>query len=218
MKYNLESVPSTITIEDVKNLLPLTTLNDIRRQIRRLHRKELKQLLKKELKQQQQKQSNIVEDDVKIVEDRSGLFDSDGTLIYGLWHNSLFTRVNPKFRRLLLEKYRHSYSFGQNLFIDFSYSSHLSHHLSVKVARDLSHLIHYNLKQMNDPFRIILCGIDYEHYLWKSLQQILPDINESVEHSEKKLLSLTASDHHHHQPQQIAYFTSLETKTALEYN
>ncbi|XP_075677966.1 mitochondrial ribonuclease P protein 1 homolog [Dermatophagoides pteronyssinus] len=213
MKYDLQPVPSTLTVDDVENLLPLTALSDIRRQIRKLHRKELQRLLKKELKQQsiteiEQKQSI---EDVKIL-DRSGLFDSNGNLIYGLWHNSLFTRINPKFRRLSLEKFRHAHWFGQNLFIDFSYSSYLSRHLCVQVANDLSHLIHFNLKQMNDPFKIILCGIDYDHYLWKSLQQSFPDISESVEHTEQKLMSLVSD------PQQIVCFTSFETKTALEYN
>ncbi|XP_075588517.1 mitochondrial ribonuclease P protein 1 homolog [Dermatophagoides farinae] len=212
MKYNLDPVPSKLTVEDVENLLQLTTLSDIHRQIRKLHRKELQQLLKEELKKQLKKEIKQPVKDDKISEDRSGLFDSDGNLTYGLWHNSLFTRVNPKLRRLSLEKFRHAHCFGQNLFIDCSYSSFLSQHLSVQVVHDLSRLIHFNLRQLNDPFKIIICGIDYDHYLWKSLQQLFPDIIESIEHTEKNLMSLTTDS------KQIACFTSFETKTPLEYN
>ena len=59
MKYNLDPVPSKLTVEDVENLLQLTTLSDIHRQIRKVHRKELQQLLKEELKKQLKKEKKI---------------------------------------------------------------------------------------------------------------------------------------------------------------
>lgn len=81
MKYNLDPVPSTITNSNMKNLMELTTIKDVKRYFKKLYFRELDFLAKKEWQQKNTKTSDTLADDD---DQRAGIFNSSGELIYGI--------------------------------------------------------------------------------------------------------------------------------------
>lgn len=80
MKYDLDDVPSSLSENDVVNLLEYEQISDIKRSLKKLYRKEIESLVKKQLRMLTNVNKNEFE---SSVEDRSGIFDSDGNLSYG---------------------------------------------------------------------------------------------------------------------------------------
>ncbi len=60
---------------------------------------------------------------------RSGIFDpKSGAIVYGLWHNSLFTRIERKhlFRYLTKTKLKNAALFGQKVVIDMDFDPYMT--------------------------------------------------------------------------------------------
>ena len=86
MKYNLEDVPSALAQNDMLQMVQLDSFSDIMRSLRRLSRKESNHSLKIELKKHEKLNKALGHCNA----DRSGLFDSNGQLIYGWYSASSF--------------------------------------------------------------------------------------------------------------------------------
>lgn len=79
LKYNLEPVPSTITAANMQHLVALPTVADVKRHFKKLCTRELNLLARKEWQQLNAKTSDASDDD-----QRAGVFDPSGELIYGI--------------------------------------------------------------------------------------------------------------------------------------
>ncbi|KAH9389732.1 tRNA methyltransferase 10 C [Tyrophagus putrescentiae] len=210
MKYNLENVPTTLSKGDMNRLLEMESSSDIKRLLNKMQSKELEYLIRKELKKTAQAEKSK-EDDTSF--ERSGLFGADGDLKYGLWHNTLFTRIPRNYRsRFSLTRHQSVELFGQNLILDLSFSKHLNYHLSSHVANDLGNMLSFNRHSLQDPFKISLCGVDYEHPLWKALYKSFHSTLDFIHHTESSYLDLCS------ERSNLVYITSLEKKFSLEYD
>jgi len=86
MKYSSLEVPTTLTINDMKELLSLETHSSRNKYLTYLYKKEISKLLYKNKKSMDKKLKKI-----ELSEkwdhrntNRSGLFDNDGQLVYGI--------------------------------------------------------------------------------------------------------------------------------------
>lgn len=210
MKYDLDDVPSSLSENDVVNLLEYEQISDIKRSLKKLYRKEIESLVKKQLRMLTNVNKNEFE---SSVEDRSGIFDSDGNLSYGLWHNTLVTRIPRTCRiRFSLDRLRNAELFGQNLFVDFSFSKYITQHMSAVIANDIGKMLTYNRFNSNEPYKITLCGIDYNHWLWKNLCKQFPNTIEITPHTSINFMDLCS------EKSNLVYVTSMETKSFVEYD
>ena len=60
---------------------------------------------------------------------RIGIFDENNEIIYGLWHNTLFTRIKyekNKKKYVSRTRLKNAALFGQNLVIDFGFEEFLN--------------------------------------------------------------------------------------------
>lgn len=92
-----------------------------------------------------------------------------------------------------------------------SFSKHLSYHLSYYVANDLGQLLSYNRYNLNEPFKITLCGVDYDHHLWKALSSTFSSTLELTNHTEVSYLDLCSR-------RKLIYITCMENSSFLEYD
>lgn len=103
-------------------------------------------------------------------------------------------------------------TFGQKLYIDFSFSQHVTYNSSLFVSNDIANLINYNRHKLIEPFKIILCGVNYTDNLWKVFSANFPDLVDSTQHTSATYIELVPDQ------SQIAYYTCMEKEHFLENN
>lgn len=92
-----------------------------------------------------------------------------------------------------------------------SFSKHLNYHVSHNVANDLGQLLSYNRYNLKEPFKITLCGVDYDHHLWKALSSNFPSTLGLTNHTEVSYLDLCSR-------RKLIYITCMENRSFLEYD
>lgn len=73
-------------------------------------------------------------------------------------------------------------------------------------------MLSFNRNNLQDPFKVTLCGVDYEHQLWKSLYKTFSSILHFINHTERTFLDLCS------ERSNLVYVTSFEKKSPLEYD
>lgn len=76
MKYDLENVPTALQARDIESMLEIKSVKNIKKVITKLYRKELDKLLMAEIRK-------LYPVETKPLDNRSGLFDENGDLVYG---------------------------------------------------------------------------------------------------------------------------------------
>ena len=77
---------------------------------------------------------------------RIGIFDDNNEMMYGLWHNTLFTRIKPTVGKEYITRTRLKTSalFGQKLVIDFGFENYFTGITSKRVMSFLAKMFEFN--------------------------------------------------------------------------
>jgi len=77
---------------------------------------------------------------------RIGIFNNNNQLVYGLWHNTLFTRLKQRNSDELIArtKLKTAANFGQNIVIDFGYEKYLNNLAVKELLADLYKFYNFN--------------------------------------------------------------------------
>ena len=94
-KYTTLRVPSTITVEQMKDLLQLKEENDVNKWIQYLFKREgvRRSSIRKQKRHSEEYWAKKHEEYSKTDAPRTGIWDNKGNLDYGLWHNTLFSKI-----------------------------------------------------------------------------------------------------------------------------
>lgn len=163
-----EQVPSSLKIEQWKNLLELNS-----RSARLKHLRFLFLIEKK-------KENRIVRKLEKRAE-RLEQYENEPVndhIHYGLMRNTMFHRIYEKqmnnfYNYRLLE----AMMYGQEILIDCSYDGHMSLREQRNCAKQLLLMWSYN-RFHRDPFNIIFCNFNKESTVFKWLSKTIPTIDE----------------------------------------
>lgn len=92
------------------------------------------------------------------VQDPTGLWNFQNELVYGLWHNCLFTKFKRTAYSALYEKRMASAVVvdpsNTRLVLDFDYANHLSYFFIRRLGTDVRQLIAYNKYHSHQPFTL----------------------------------------------------------------
>lgn len=184
-KYNtFGRVPTTL---DVESMHRLVTENEsaTKRQLflNYLFKREMVKragLRRKERsKDEKQKQREMKFENSE--NERTGLLSYDGKINYGLWHNSLFTRIPEKHLNSgnSLSRLRTAAMFGPKLVFDFDFEQHMSVRTMRNTVDQL--LISYGLNRHNyeEPFDLWFCNFNRESEMGKFSDKTLQNLHTS---------------------------------------
>lgn len=148
-KYTTQQVPSVLSMNDMKKLL--TTYHDekeLRKMIKFFYTRECdkfnsykKKFYKKQEIQEKKREKYGDNDDWE-----HGIFDRQGQLVYGLWHNSLLSRITKQAVRDYRNNHflRHTCLFGQKLIVDLDYDQYMKPSEIGLLAKQISIMFYEN--------------------------------------------------------------------------
>lgn len=115
------------------------------------------------------------------LENSDGIWQSDGHLVYGLWHNSLFMKfkrssVSHLYDRLGQVANRFGGDNVHQLLVDLDQSASLSYVRTRILAMQIRHLISYNKYHAREPYRIELMMSKFSESLDSIFSRSLPSI------------------------------------------
>jgi ribonuclease P protein 1 len=175
-KYTTLCVPTTLTVNNMTHLLMTTTPKERIKLFKHLLIKEIREINRKIDRKQKsdifwaQKRQKLS----SIVGPKTGLFDSDANLIYGLWHNSLLTKLYPKHvKRLYNNRLRTAALFGQTLVLDLDCEQYMTVCDSYRLANQIISMIAFNKYHREDPFDIQFANCRMNGLTLKTIQKSL---------------------------------------------
>ncbi|CAG2116562.1 unnamed protein product, partial [Medioppia subpectinata] len=156
-------VPTRLRDYHVRELLEVDVDREIAEQIRYLYDLEFKRWAEKH-----KRKEIVFHNKVRLDEKNSGhssrigLFDANNELMYGLWHNTLFTRIKPSARRQYITRtrLRAAALFGQKLVIDFGYEEYLNGIAAKQVMTFLAKLYEFNKYHLTDSYDLTFCNLN----------------------------------------------------------
>ena len=181
-KYTTLEVASTVTIEQMEMLLKAKDSEERRKLFSLFRKKESTRNTYKERRRMHSEEywKTKHEEWAKQGDLRSGIFDANGKLVYGLWHNSVVGKVNQgQVKSLTSQKMRHACLFGHKLVVDMDYEKRLPISLSLSVTRSICKLYSVNRFQIEQPFDLWLCNVDMNDNSMKRMDQYLPNWNKT---------------------------------------
>ncbi|XP_054167785.1 mitochondrial ribonuclease P protein 1 homolog [Oppia nitens] len=178
-KYTTLRVPITITTNQMRDLLSLDNPLDRKRWFSYLHKRQ-----KARQKTNDKRREHTVEfwaqksQKYSPNEPRTGFWDQNGQLIYGLWHNSLFTKIPLTIiRRYYIHRLRTAAMFGQKLVIDMDFDQYMKLAECRQLVKQIQLLYNYNRYQTVQPFDLYFTNCKPEMPSMKTIPQILPNYN-----------------------------------------
>ncbi|KAI2810071.1 tRNA methyltransferase 10 C [Blomia tropicalis] len=157
-------VPTTLTLKDMEDLIRVyPDEKELLRSLKFFFTRECKRIndtkrtLNKKLERDAAKK---VKYNNKVEDWQLGIFNDNGDLEYGLWHNSLLSRITKQSVRDYRHKWllRQSAMFGQKLIIDLDYDEYMKLYEARLLAQQIGILYYENRanKEMNKvlPFDI----------------------------------------------------------------
>ncbi|XP_054167330.1 mitochondrial ribonuclease P protein 1 homolog [Oppia nitens] len=156
-KYMTLEVPISLTVDNMRDLLVLETKDERRQLLRHLCRKELVTDMRKLRRKEHSKEywTQKRQTYQQINSERTGLWDHKQHLIYGLWHNSLFTKIEPKtVKKLFSHRLRNAVLFGQKLVIDLGFDDYMRPQDCRLLVNQIQKLYHFNKYRSVVPFDI----------------------------------------------------------------
>lgn len=163
-KYTTQEVPTKLTLSDMEKLLStFNDKNELEKMLKFFYTREcdrFKSKRKSFFKKQENRQKKLE----KYGNDdnwNSGIFDNNGELIYGLWHNSLLSRISKQCARDYRHKnlLRQSALFGQKLIIDLDYDQYMKPSEIGLLAQQIAFLFYEN--RLNRNFNILPFDIHF---------------------------------------------------------
>ncbi len=159
-KYTTLRVPKTLTIEDMRDLLRVKESHERQSMIKYFYNKQIQKSLKKKFLKR--KSEIYWSEKQKLYSERSaqnipktGIFDDNGNIVYGLWHNSLFTKfLRNSFIRFHANRLRIAALFGQKLIIDLDFDPFMRLSECRSLAQQLQFTLSYNKYRTKEPFDI----------------------------------------------------------------
>jgi ribonuclease P protein 1 len=179
-KYTTLRVPTTLTINHMKDLLLAKDSIERKQMFNFLFVKEFSKLKdiirRKEHSQEFWAQKN--ERYSQLNSDRTGLWDKDNNLVYGLWHNSLFSKISKNaVNRLSINKLRVTALFGQKLVIDLDYDRYMTLTECRLLAQQLGLLYNNNRYRSREPFDLHFTNCDPNMPTMEAIPRYLQHFN-----------------------------------------
>ncbi|XP_027197288.1 mitochondrial ribonuclease P protein 1 homolog [Dermatophagoides pteronyssinus] len=155
-KYTTQQVPSILSVNDMKRLL--STYDDekeLRKMIKFFYTRECdkfntyKKKFYKKQEMLEKKREKYGEND----EWEQGVFDIQGHLVYGLWHNSLISRITKQAIRDYRSNHisRQTCLFGQKLIVDLDYDQYMKPSEIGLLAKQISIMYYENRVNRDYP-------------------------------------------------------------------
>ncbi|CAG2100357.1 unnamed protein product [Medioppia subpectinata] len=173
-KYETQEVPSSLTLNDMKQLMGLKSGGQRNSYMNFLYQKEIQSIHSKRLRDIRKtlKEKELSDKWIHMKDKRTGLLDDNGDIVYGLWHNSLFTRISPaNIRRYSVHRLRSAALFGQNIVFDLSCDPQMSQTNCAKKLRQLVNAYQTNRFSFSQPFNLHFANIDYKSMVWDAVQE-----------------------------------------------
>ncbi|CAG2176574.1 unnamed protein product, partial [Oppiella nova] len=153
-KYTTLQVPTTITTTQMKDLLCLSDSLERKRWLTYLCKRQ-KARHKSNEKRKNNSMDYLTRLQQKYSEDkpRTGLWDNDHQLVYGLWHNTLFTKIPANhIKRHYIHRLRNAALFGQKVVIDLDFDDCMRLSETRLLAQQIHLLYNFNRYQSREPF------------------------------------------------------------------
>jgi len=84
---------------------------------------------------------------------RTGIWDNENQLVYGLWHNTVFSKImKTSISRLQNHRLRRAALFGQQLVIDLAFDEYMKLYETRLLLKQLSIIYNYNKYKTTEPF------------------------------------------------------------------
>ena len=175
-KYTIGRVPTTITEEQMKDLLSLRHSRQRRRWFDYLFQREITNNNESaERKKRCQQNAIIRRKRYEIMNcPPTGLWNNEGQLQYGLWHNSLFTRISrTSVNRFCSHRLQTAALFGTKLVIDLDFDQYMKLQDCRRLAQQIKALYAWNLKA-TQPFDLHFSNCDANNRTLQAIQKYLP--------------------------------------------
>ncbi|KAF7494132.1 Mitochondrial ribonuclease P protein 1 -like protein [Sarcoptes scabiei] len=149
-KYTTQQVSTDISIKDMRQLLLcIKDEKELKRGIKFLYTRECDKYnsrAKKMRRKIEHENRKLIENKDKNPSWEKGIFDPNGELHYGLWHNSIVSRITDKSLRNYRQNHllRQAAMFGQKLIIDLSYDEHMKQSEINLLAQQIGFLYYEN--------------------------------------------------------------------------
>lgn len=181
-KYTTLRVPSTITIDQMKDLLALKEPHDRQRWFNYLFKR---QHARTKSMDQQKKKSEVYWSKKRqeyaaknTIADRTGIFDYNNNLMYGLWHNTLFSKIlKNTVNRYYSHRLRTAALFGQKLVIDFNYDQYMKLSECRQMAKQIHLLYNWNRYTSKQPFDLHFTNCRPNEETHETTKRLLPHHN-----------------------------------------
>ncbi|XP_054166058.1 mitochondrial ribonuclease P protein 1 homolog [Oppia nitens] len=179
-KYTTLRVPTTITIDAMKDLIAINDIIDRKKMIKFLFTKELQKNKSKNKRKELSLKYWQIKDETykKISSERTGIWDNNQQLIYGLWHNTLFSKVmKSSISRMQNHRLRRAAMFGQKLIIDLAFDDYMKLHEIRLLLKQLSIIYHYNKYETQEPFDLHFTNCDPNSVVVKEMSRFFQNYN-----------------------------------------
>lgn len=169
LKYNSNGrVPSDLTIDDMRFIIEEGDSRTARERLfNYFFKKEMSRRSgerKKQIEKEETKKrlADKIDQATKRLgkHERTGLLSEDGHIVYGLWHNSLFPRVNEHAEMIRFSGNALSRAalFGRKLIFDFSYDDYMRKPAMKGICEQIQATYGLNRFQYDQPFDIWFCN------------------------------------------------------------
>lgn len=213
-KYTTLRVPSTLSVEEMEFLLKQNEINRQRR-ISYLYKTEAAQInnLVKKKQHSEEYWSQTMERYSKSDAPRTGIFDNNGKLIYGMWHNTILSKISEtSTRRLHNSRLITSALFNQKFILDLDYDDNMEFHEIRLLCKQILYLHTYNKYHSEYPFDVHFCNAKINKPIMQNLPKFIQNYEKSmISFHEKSYLDLFPKNH-------LIYLSPHAEEPLLKYN
>ncbi len=173
-------MPTTLTIKNMKDLLFVKDSIERKHMFNFLYTREMSAINDKKKRKLHSEEYWAKKKEIYSQSNasRSGIWDNDMNLVYGLWHNSLFSKISSvAVNRLYVNKLKISALFGQKLVIDLDYDQYMRLSECRQLAKQLQLLYNYNRYQTREPFDLHFTNCNFQMPTMKEIPRFLMHYN-----------------------------------------
>ncbi|XP_054162441.1 mitochondrial ribonuclease P protein 1 homolog [Oppia nitens] len=174
LKYSTSEVPTQLTTDHMRHLLQLKSRNQRNKYLNYLYKKEIREMVSNRMRSREKidKKKQLTDRWHDMGANRTGIFDDNGNIVYGLWHNTLFTRISPQnTRHQTQHRLRNASLFGQNIVFDMTADPQITVSNCLTKLRQLVNSYQVNRYHFNEPFNLHFCNVDQNSDIWRTIQQ-----------------------------------------------
>ena len=177
-KYSTLRVPTNITEHQMKDLLSLGDSEERKRWISYLFQREIaknKTIAERKKASEEYWIKTNKKYETKNCE-RTGIWNNEGQLEYGLWHNTLFSKIlRNSVNRYYSHRLRRAALFGTKLVIDLDYDNYMKLSECRQLARQIHLLYNWNRYKATEPFDLHFTNCDPNKPTLEAIHKQLPN-------------------------------------------